>query len=292
MPAHGDINGLNLYAYCANNPIMFCDPTGQLFGFIKKAVKAVVGTVVDVVNIVSNAVNDTIDAVGDWVNDNMELILTVVVIAAVIAVTIATAGVGGVAAGILIGAALGAASSAALDVISQGFANGFDNINWGSVGKAAVVGGILGGIGGGIGGKMAAMAGKTVVSAGSKTAARTASSAGSKAGNVGKETNVIVRMVRDSELTKEAQAIRAGLPKNAQGHTVSNMKDGQQIHKGFMVGAPGKEKTIPSLGRADVLSGNVIFELKPNNPRAIANGIRQLQKYNKDGNLKMILVLY
>ena len=176
-----DINGLNLYAYCSNNPVMFCDPTGQFFGKIKKFVGAVVGAVVEVVNIVSNAVNDTIDTVCNWVDDNLELILTVVVIVAVIAVTVATAGVGGVLAGALIGAALGAISGAALDIISQGFANGFDNINWGSVGKAALVGGILGGIGGGVGGKMASMAGKTAGSIGSKTAARAASSVGSKA---------------------------------------------------------------------------------------------------------------
>jgi len=55
---HGDINGLNLYAYCANNPIMFCDPTGQLFGWIKKNVKAIGDFIVD------NAVDIALVAVG------------------------------------------------------------------------------------------------------------------------------------------------------------------------------------------------------------------------------------
>jgi RHS repeat-associated protein len=35
------VNGINLYAYCANNPIMMCDPTGR--SFWKKLGKVVGG---------------------------------------------------------------------------------------------------------------------------------------------------------------------------------------------------------------------------------------------------------
>jgi RHS repeat-associated protein len=267
-----DINGLNLYAYCANNPVMLHDPTGQLFGWIKKAV----------------------NAVGNWIHDNKEIILTVSVIAAVIALTVATAGVGGIVAGAvggglmgsIIGGAVGGAIAGAifgagLSIVSQGLSNGYGNIDWGSVGMAtltgAVTGAALGGIFGGMGG---------VAGAGAKVA--------TAGGTASKATNVTIRTVRNSELTKAAQTVRAGLAKNVQGHTISNMKAGQQIHAGFRVGHAGKEKTLIGYGRVDVLTKKAIIELKPNNPNAIADGIKQLQRYNGafGGKLKMILVLY
>jgi hypothetical protein len=134
-----DINGLNLYAYCANNPVMLHDPTGQLFGWIKKAV----------------------NAIGNCIHDNKDIILTVIVIAAVIALTVATAGVGGIVAGavgggligtimggIAVGAVTGAIIGAGFSIISQGLSNGYDNIDWRSVGMDTLSGAVAGAIAG------------------------------------------------------------------------------------------------------------------------------------------------
>ena len=41
-------------------------------------------------------------------------------------------------------------------------------------------------------------------------------------------------------------------------------------------------------------ASNIIFELKPNNPRAIKAGIKQLKKYNEvmGGGYRLVLELY
>jgi RHS repeat-associated protein len=65
------INGLNLYAYCGNNPVMFTDHSGECFlcgaaNFIGKAVASVVTTVVA-------AGVSAATAAATWVNDNVIL---------------------------------------------------------------------------------------------------------------------------------------------------------------------------------------------------------------------------
>ncbi len=56
-----NINGLNLYAYCGNNPVMRVDPTGQLFGLILGLI-ALAGLAVTIGGVVSG--NHIVTAVG------------------------------------------------------------------------------------------------------------------------------------------------------------------------------------------------------------------------------------
>lgn len=113
------INGLNLYAYCGNNPVMRVDENGNAW--------------------------------WDW-------LLGAAIVVAAIALTVVTAGlaasvsaaVGGGLLGAIVGGAVagavgGAITGFAFSVASQGIANGFNNINWGQVGIDTIVGMAVGG---------------------------------------------------------------------------------------------------------------------------------------------------
>ncbi len=119
-------NGLNLYAYCGNNPIMNIDEFGNAW--------------------------------WDW-------LLGIVVIVAAIVLSVATAGIGTIITGALgggltasiIGGAIGGAISGAVasfgtSLAIQGISNGFNNINWVNVGLSTLTGFVSGAILGGIGG--------------------------------------------------------------------------------------------------------------------------------------------
>lgn len=119
------INGLNLYSYCSNNPVMGYDPDGNMPSWLK------------------------------WT-------LGIVIIVAAVAASILTAGlaapiaagVGGGLFGAIIGGAVagaigGAIAGFGISVGMQAIANDFD-IDWNQVGKATLSGAISGFIAGGV----------------------------------------------------------------------------------------------------------------------------------------------
>lgn len=127
-------NGLNLYAYCFNNPINTSDENGDM---------------------------------PKWLRWLISGIIAIVIIAAVIVVSVATAGLGtavagalggGVAAtifgsavgGAVTGAITGAIMSFGISVIKQGISNGYDNINWKQVGINTLIGAASGFVSGAI----------------------------------------------------------------------------------------------------------------------------------------------
>ena len=69
-------------------------------------------------------------------------------------------------------------------------------------------------------------------------------------------------------------------------YTKSNLRLGQQMHKSYKAGETilnkkTKEYVLPSGRRIDFLDriNGKVYELKPNNPRAIREGQKQLQRY-------------
>jgi hypothetical protein len=99
-----------------------------------------------------------------------------------------------------------------------------------------------------------------------------------------------------------------GKPEEAAQYTKSNLRLGQQIHRSYKVEIADKinfrkEYRLPSGRRIDFLDrqNGKVYELKPNNPRAIKDGKKQLEKYinelntiqeYKDINLEGILEVY
>ena len=99
-------NGLNLYAYCSNNPIILTDEKGMswwsdLWGWVVNAVIAVAS------------------------------------VTAIIVVALGIVSSGGLLGAVLLGAGIGALSSMAGSIIAQG---GFSNANPWQVAKAAGIG--------------------------------------------------------------------------------------------------------------------------------------------------------
>ena len=127
------INGLNLYAYCGNNPVMRIDSLGSSWW------------------------------TDFWNSVAGKIVGTILVVAAVVAVSILTAGVGTAISGALgggfiasiLGGAVGGAMSGAVigagfSIVSQGVTNGYSNIDWGQVGTATIDGLISGAITGAV----------------------------------------------------------------------------------------------------------------------------------------------
>ena len=120
------INGLNLYCYCANNPISYADPSGNL---------------------------------PQWA----EWLIGGALVVGAIALTIVTAGAGGalaaalggsllatIGSGVVVGATVGAVSGMMINAGTQLITNGTENFSWSEFGKSAWTGAIAGGIAGGL----------------------------------------------------------------------------------------------------------------------------------------------
>ena len=117
----GSIDGINLFAYCANNPVMYADPSG---------------------------------CVPEWLG----WALTGVALVGLTALTVLSLGtaapITGVMAGVIIGATCGAYAGAITSVVSQGIFNGWDNISSWAVLKQTGIGaftGAISGLGAGLG---------------------------------------------------------------------------------------------------------------------------------------------
>ena len=110
----------------------------------------------------------------------------------------------------------------------------------------------------------------------------------------GDTKGVEIRRVSREDFTDEAWARIQSLKHKPDGSTVSSLKDGYFIHKGYKVDIPGKEGPVKGAWRADFLTDKIIYELKPNNANSIRRGIAQLHRYNNalDGAHKLILVVY
>lgn len=104
------INGLNLYAYCGNNPIIYADSSGHM---------------------------------PEWVKTGLVVLAGAIIIAAVVALTVAS---GGTAAPVLIGAALGATAGGVSSAAMQMLENG--KIDVAQLIIDITVGGVMGAFGG------------------------------------------------------------------------------------------------------------------------------------------------
>ncbi|HWH01540.1 MAG TPA: glycohydrolase toxin TNT-related protein, partial [Pilimelia sp.] len=120
-----DPQQLNAYAYGNNNPVSTADPTGELFGWVKKAASAVASAATTAGNFVANTVVSTVEAIRE---DPLKF---AVGLAVGIAVAVAVAAV----------CATGAGAEYGVDV-----AQGDREFSAGDLGKEMAMGAAVGGV--------------------------------------------------------------------------------------------------------------------------------------------------
>lgn len=122
--SYKSINGLNLYAYCGNNPVMRSDFDGtswisDKWNQVKNWAKEKWNKVKSAAKTVWNHVKKVATAVGNFVKKNWDIILGVALVIGSIALSIVTFGAGATIAGIVCGAVIGGAIGA-LSAYSRG----------------------------------------------------------------------------------------------------------------------------------------------------------------------------
>ena len=146
-PEH--INGLNLYAYCGNNPVMTVDPTGQFFfSFLIGCLIAVAASTV--VGAVVGGVSAAIHGENIWqgIGNGALFGLLLGVSAVSIATGLGMFAAGSLGAAVLVGAGVGSAIMLSVNVNEQLKNGGFGRIDTKSMFTTWVTGGVIGGISG------------------------------------------------------------------------------------------------------------------------------------------------
>lgn len=110
---------------------------------------------------------------------------------------------------------------------------------------------------------------------------------GAKAQWYKKASGAVVNVYPEFEILTLARSLLNLTSKatvNAVQYTKSNLSLGQKMHNAYHAGEKGKEFYLPSKKRIDFLDikKKTIYELKPNNPRAIKQGNKQLEMYAKE----------
>ena len=120
-----------------------------------------------------------------------------------------------------------------------------------------------------------------------------------KVANAVDNTYDTIKIVKAADFTDDALDAIRSLDKVGNA-TRSTASAGRRIHKGYKTGYEFVEgmtkEAVRGKNRLDFLDdvNKIIYELKPNNPRGLRDGIRQLQRYNNTlgGGYKLLLELY
>ncbi len=122
------INGLNLYCYCGNDPINYCDPSGNLALWALALIGiATYGLINGTVNVITKTPEES--AWGVFLGGFFEGAVSTVGLAAGLTIGTITGGVGGVIIGGTIAVAFGFAGGKYGNAISQKISYG--NVDWG-----------------------------------------------------------------------------------------------------------------------------------------------------------------
>lgn len=201
----------NRYSYCLNNPLKYTDPTGE---WIHIAIGALIG---GCANLIANW--DNCDGIWQYVTAFSTGAISGGFVAA-------TAGSGASAISLIgVSAGTGAVTSSTNSIIAQTGENfkGLNNVNWGIVGKSAVIGSV-------------------------------ASGSGAVAGYYMSSSSLLVNNVNSPVLRSAIVSPLAAGTGHIVGGTVAGMVDGQNFFTSFTNSFDGIEKSIAFGGAVGVAS--------------------------------------